>query len=415
MKKKNKAKLPPGVRERDGRFTYRYSVEVIENGKSRRKQKETISYATPTGAYEAGILIKAEQIKGTYIDEKDILFCSWADKWMEMYEQLDKKAHTIYTRKSAVNRLKKEFGSIKLKEITALQYQGYLFKLKKLGRKKNTVLNLHTTMVMIVRKAFRPPFKIIAEDFTVGIEFPTFKESLEELKGSKLKVKYLEKEELAKFLKVAYELPEKAETEKDRLTLRQCARALNILAYSGLRIGELCGLNELEDIDYENKKINVIKTLNVQYGIEHYILDTPKNETSIREVDVTLRVLDLFKQQALEKKKLKLMIGEEFHNKEKFVFVNTKRKPGYPLSPLEIARYMSDVLKAAELPENLSPHKLRHTYTSLMAEAGIELSSIQRQLGHANDTKTTLIYNHVTQARRRTDVEKLEALMDGIE
>lgn len=413
MKKEiKKRKLPPGVRERNGKYTYRYSVNVIENGKKSRKQKETIAYPTAKDAYDAGILIKAEQLKGTYVDEKDISFGDWADKWLEMYEQVGKKAHTVVTRKSAVNRLKKVFGGIKLKEITTLQYQDYLYSLKKKGRKKNTVMGLHSTMSMIIKKAVNPPFEIIAKDITKSIDFPEFKESLTDLKKSKAKVKYLEKEELSKFLKVAYELPEYEETEKDRLVLRQCARALHILAYTGLRIGELCALDET-DIDFDNKRINIIKTLYIQEGIEKYSLDTPKNEPSIREVDVTTHVLDLFKEQKLEKKKLKLMLGTNYSD-EGFIFANAHRKPGFPLSPLEIARYMTEVLTKAGLPVELSPHKLRHTYTSLMAEAEIELSAIQRQLGHANDTKTTQIYNHVTKARRRTDVEKLEALMNGI-
>lgn len=409
-----KKKLPPGVRERDGRYTYRYSVEIIENGKRRRKQKETPSFATATAAYEAGVLIKAQQIKGTYVDEKDITFGDWADKWFEMYEQLGKKDHTVYTRKSAVNRLKKEFGHIKLKDITPLQYQDYLFKLKKNGRKKNTVLNLHTTMVMIVRKAFRPPFEIIAKDFTIGIEFPSFKESLEKLKGSKLKVKYLEKEELSLFLKTAYGMAEEAKTEKERMALRQCARALHILVLTGLRIGEMCALDDSDDVDYDNKRINIIKTLNVQHGIENYILDTPKNEPSIREVDMTKQVVGLFKEQALEVKKFKLMMGNNLYRKEPFMFINMRRKSGCPLSPLEVERYMSDVLERTGLSQDLTPHKLRHTYTSLMAEAGVELSAIQRQLGHANDRITTQIYLHVTKAKRKSNVEKFEALMDNL-
>lgn len=412
-KKRNYKKLPPNVRERDGRYTYRYSVNIVENGVKTRKQKETRSFATPNEAYDAGILIKAKQIQGANVDEKNITFENWADQWLEMYEQLGKKDHTVYTRKSAVNRLKKEFGPFKLKEITSLQYQNYLFKLKKMGRKKNTVLNLHTTMVMIVRKAFRPPFELIAKDFTVGIDFPSFKDSLQDLKGSKLKVKYLEKEELATFIKTAYELAEEAETENKIFAYRQCARALHILSFTGLRIGELCALDD-DDIFSDEKKINIYKTLNVQHGIENYILDTPKNETSIREVDMTNRVVSLIKEQALETKKFKLMMGNSLYKKTPFLFINMHRKSGCPLSPLEIARYMTDVLQRAELSSDLTPHKLRHTYTSLMAEAGIELAAIQRQLGHTNDRITTQIYLHVTKAKRKTNVEKFEALMDGV-
>ncbi|AIQ61829.1 hypothetical protein PSTEL_00440 [Paenibacillus stellifer] len=412
-KSKKKKKLPPGVRERDGRYTYRYNTYVTENGKKKRKFKETASYSNPADAYEAGILIKASQIQGTYVDEKNISFGDWADKWFEMYEQSDRKDHTIVTRKSRMNVLKKEFGDYKLKEITPLQYQEYLFRLKKSGKEKNTILGLHSTMTMIVKKAARPPYEIIAKDFTTGVEIPKFKESVQSLKEGKPKELYLEKEELAVFINTAYAMAEHAENDHERMIARQCARALHILSYTGLRIGELCALDE-DDIDEENKKINIIKTLNVQHGIENYILDTPKNETSIREVDVTSRVIALFREQAIEKKKARLMFGQNFYKKEDFVFVNMHRKPGCPLSPLEIARYMAEVLREAGVCKKLSPHKLRHTYTSLSAEAGIELAAIQRQLGHANDRMTTQVYLHVTKSIRRTNVEKLESLMDHL-
>lgn len=58
----------PGVREKDGRFTYRYSIPGTS--KTGRKQKETPSFPTAKQAYEAGIRIKAELLNGVYFEEK---------------------------------------------------------------------------------------------------------------------------------------------------------------------------------------------------------------------------------------------------------------------------------------------------------------------------------------------------------
>lgn len=74
-RKKNaggKKKLPPGVRERNGRYTFRYSVPVVKGGKQTRKQKETESFATVQEAYDAGILIKANKLQGKPIDPKNL-------------------------------------------------------------------------------------------------------------------------------------------------------------------------------------------------------------------------------------------------------------------------------------------------------------------------------------------------------
>ncbi|KAF6569042.1 site-specific integrase [Paenibacillus sp. EKM206P] len=413
-KEPRKRKLPKNVREQDGRYTYRYDVYVVVNGKSKRRQKETPSYRTPREAEEAGILIKAQQIQGTFIDEKNMTFSDWADQWMEMYEERCDKKNSIATHKNRIKQLKSFFGGFRLKDITALQYQKYLYQLKKDGKSKNTILGRHSTMGMVFKKAANPPFEFIKIDITKNIELPSFAPTFEELEKMDEQEEYLEKEQLNLFINRAYEIADNRETEKEVLIARQCARALHVLAYSGLRIGELCAL-DIGSIDEINKSIRITKTLYVQEGIENYALNTPKNGRA-RTVGVTDIVTDLLKEQAVEKKKLMLM-SETYYKGRHFIFANAKRKPGYPLSPLEIARYMTEVLKSLEdhdLPSDLSPHNLRHTYTSLSAEAGIDLSSIQHQLGHTNDKITTKIYEHVTKGRRITNMEKLDRLLSSI-
>ena len=55
-------------------------------------------------------------------------------------------------------------------------------------------------------------------------------------------------------------------------------------------------------------------------------------------------------------------------------------------------------------------HSLRHTYTSLMAEAGVPIETISRQLGHADSKVTRDIYMHVTERIKQADNERLEAV-----
>lgn len=408
---KKEKDLPPGIRYRDGRYTYRYSVDTIENGEVKRKQKETKSYRTAEEAYNAGIIIKASQLQGTYVDEANISFELWVERFLEIYQKSNKKKFSVNTRKSQLKRPLKRFGKAKLKDITAMQYQDFLYYLQDEGLSKNTILGIHSAMSIVFEKAFRPPYELIARDITKDVELPEFTMTVEELEEWEEIPKYLEKEELALFLKTAWEIADNQPNDKDRLVARQLARMLYVLAYTGLRIGELCAL-EKERIDRINQSLRITKTLYYAEGIERYGLATPKNKKK-RDVDVTKKVLQVLAEQELERRQLEGMC-ESYYSGRNFVFASARRKPGYPVNPRDVEMFMDEVLAAANLPQELTPHSLRHTYTSLMSEAGIELAAIQRQLGHTNDKTTTQIYLHVTKARRRTDVEKFEALMDSV-
>lgn len=75
---------------------------------------------------------------------------------------------------------------------------------------------------------------------------------------------------------------------------------------------------------------------------------------------------------------------------------------------------MRSLLKIAELNTNLTPHSLRHTHTSLLAEAGVSLPQIMERLGHKDEDTTKNVYLHVTKEMKKEASQKFKELMENL-
>ena len=65
--------------------------------------------------------------------------------------------------------------------------------------------------------------------------------------------------------------------------------------------------------------------------------------------------------------------------------------------------------KAEVLLPNFSCHSLRHTFTTRMCEAGVNVKVIQDTLGHKDISTTLNIYTDVTKELRKSEFAGLDA------
>ncbi|OBA09520.1 integrase [Bacillus subtilis] len=70
--------------------------------------------------------------------------------------------------------------------------------------------------------------------------------------------------------------------------------------------------------------------------------------------------------------------------------------------------------KIADLNEDLTPHSLRQTHTSLLAETRVSLEQIMDRLGHTDDQSTKNVYLHVTQEMKKEASQKFGELMRSL-
>jgi integrase len=380
-----------------------YIIDIGTDPKTgKRKQKKKGGFNTKTEAQEAAALLIAELTQGTYVEEKNITFEEFAYEWLEIYKSSGKpkKPGTIRIRKHEIQRLLDYFAKLKLKDISRKMYQDALNDLKKRGFADNTLDGAHRTGRMIFKRAIE--MELIKKDPTEFAYIPKDETTVEEIEKEEIP-NYLEKEELSLFLKTA----EEKGLERDYPIFK-------LLAYTGIRVGELCAL-KWKDIDFEEGSISITKTYyNPNNNIRKYQLVPPKTQKGKRIIDVDPSVLTLLEKHRAAQNKVRMRLRKQYHD-EDFVFAKMDEKnPGYPELIKTIENRMKRLLKLAGLNQELTPHSLRHTHTSLLAEAGVSLEEIMDRLGHKDDDTTKHVYLHITKSMKKEASRKFAQLMENL-
>ncbi len=369
------------------------------------KRRETTrrGFNSKGEAEKAARQLANELDMGIGVNENPITFNQFALKWLDLYEkERGVKPGTIRIRKHEINNLNKYFQNIRMVDITWYMYQQALHNLEK-NFAHRTIDGIHRTGRMILKKAVQ--LEVIKKDPTEYAYVAKKKKTVEDLENETDLPKYMEKEELAIFLKTAY-----------KRGLHLDYPIFLTLAYTGIRIGELCALKE-SDLQIKNGTyfLNITKTYyNPKNNIKQYELVTPKTKNSVRKIDLDEMVIKVLQELMEFNAKVKEEFADEYYDKG-YMFVNTTTYLGYPIYPKVIEQRMKRLLKLANLKnKTLSPHSLRHTHTSLLAEAGVSIERIMKRLGHSDDKTTVNVYLHTTEEIRKRDSEKFGSLMKNV-
>jgi integrase len=391
--------------------SWTYWVDIGPDPRSgERRQITKGGFKTLKDAEAAVAVLIAEVHQGTFIMESDILFKDFADQWLPMYiERTGPKPGTIRLRRYGIKKLLPYLAHIKLKNVSEELYQAAIHDLKSSNLSKSTMQGIMATGKMIFSMAVHK--KLIKEDPTTNAYIKkdpkTINNAEEENSDGKnpeedYLPKYFEKEELKTFLDAA-----------ENYGLFMDVLIFTLLSYTGMRVGELVVL-KWKDIDFTKRTVSINKTYYNEYNnIVKYELVPPKTEKSKRKVVVAKLVIDLLIKHKEEQEKIIARLGNSYNNKG-FIFTNFQRHHGYPILTKLVENRMTRLLKIANLNSKLSPHSLRHTHTSLLAEAGVKLEDIKDRLGHFDDAVTRKIYLHVTDPVKREASDKFDNLMDSI-
>ena len=180
-----------------------------------------------------------------------------------------------------------------------------------------------------------------------------------------------------------------------------------ILLGTGLRISELCGLTE-KNIDFENRLINVDHQLLKVSGIGYHI-EVPKTKSGVRQIPMSTKVCEAFQRVLQERKRTTPFTVGGYSG---FLFLN---RDGLPKVAVNYESMFRGLVKKYNkcheeaLPKVTTPHTLRHTFCTNLANAGMNPKALQYIMGHSNITMTLNYYAHATSDSAVAEMERLIA------
>lgn len=353
------------------------------------------------------VLAAIEKLKQRGVDEKAIkklTFEEVAQKWLAVYAATGVSKGSIRIREKEIKILNKYFAKVPISNITHAFYQDALISMSKDGKNgkpyaENTLRGVNTTANMIFKYAKKN--KWIDENPREDAIIPKKPITVEDLEKNNIEETFFESHELDIFLDAVLKIGLDLDKE-----------IFFTLAFTGMRVGELCALTK-DDLDFDKNKIRISKSLYLETNNpKKYEITTTKTK-KVRIIDMDEKLMLMLKNLIRKNDKQKMknrMLIEDFHDSD-FVFQNYD---GYPLSTKKIRDRMRRIMKYVGIDKRLTPHSLRHTHVSMMTEAGNDLPSIMERIGHEDPNTTLKIYTHVTEKMKVESINKISTYKSEI-
>lgn len=287
-----------------------------------------------------------------------LLFKNVAEEWEnEHFPRLQNNSLKSY--KPALASAKEYFGDFSITEIKSVHIQQYLDQLLKKGYAAKTIKNRMLVISLIIKHALLNEY--IQIDPCQRVSLP---QNLPKAKR------------------------EAASSNDEKIISKSTDKDFGILAYlfltTGCRRGEAAALQP-KDIDLTAKTISISKTVE-WIGNTPQIKNCPKTDAGFREIPITDKLIKLLSP----------------FMKQTYIFENSK---GELLDNSQFTRGWDKYVKETGI--SCTPHQLRHSYATMLFDAGIDVKTAQKWLGHADINTTLGIYTHISEKRLEKTTNKI--------
>lgn len=300
-------------------------------------------------------------------------------EWLEKHCLENSRSTAVKYRQVAKKYLLPYFKNIKSRDISYALLTDYHYKIKK----ENICLSISTQRIIFMILNNSLQYALINQYINKKIYIRPH------LKKEKAIVQIFSDMELSRLEKYLF-------NSFDRFS----AAVLSAL-YSGLRIGELCGL-KWDDICLEKGTLQVQRTIHrlpaenqsvSRQAKTELVVSAPKSPASTRIVPIPSFLV-------------KYLMHFQGNNQRGFVF---SHDPANPLDPRTLQYRYQKILKKCDIPY-IKFHCLRHTYATRCIVSGCDIKTLSELLGHTDIKLTMDYYFHSSFEYKQIQVNKLKPI-----
>lgn len=160
---------------------------------------------------------------------------------------------------------------------------------------------------------------------------------------------------------------------------------------TGMRLGEILALR-WGRVNLERKCIAVREAIE-ETKVHGIRFKTPKSKAGVRDITLPDYAVVTLKQHWAKQSEIRLQLGSGRPTDTDLVFADLE---GDPLSPNNVSSEWAHTASRAGVPD-VTFHALRHTHASQLIDAGVDVVTISKRLGHTKPDITLRIYAHLFQ------------------
>lgn len=341
-----------------------------------------------------------EEVKNGICHDNKIRFVDFSKRWMDEYAKVNLTIKTYARYEIYLKRINQGIGHLKLKDITPLQLNAFYRSLEADGVNQRKRYDENGELInngKLAPKTILDHHRVISKILSTAVKWGLLEKNVamraDPPKVPHREISYLNEQEVRKMLTLLEKEPIQYQT------------MITLLVYTGIRRGELCGL-EWKDIDFENQVMHVVRS--AQYiGNKTMITKEPKTKSGIRHFSLSIHACILLKKYKRWQLEQKFNAGDQWTESDR-LFTSWN---GKPIHPDTVTDWFSKFIKRSGLPY-VTLHSLRHTNATLMIAEGTDVCTVSRRLGHANTATTLNIYAHALKSKDREAANTLDNVLE---